>query len=184
MAINYAAMDYGYLDEGIESGDPKQLRIMKKLANHLARTPGYGDIEVFRGKGTITSKEAQDALSILEAPEVRYGAEAGKDGLKRNEQWQLLVQGWPKDDVRNPSDPAYRLAAAVVTQLSHIVYNDDPNGRQRTDKLFNLGGDISEMGIGRTVVRPVSNEQGNSRLAEFFVPLLLVIQTDKLNPAK
>lgn len=182
--VDYSAMDYSYLDYEGMAGDPKQLRIIKRLGLHLAETPGFKPLKVFRGKGTITAKEVQDCLSILEAPRSLFGEGAGWGKIKRNEQWALLLQGWPKDDPENPSDPAYRLKAAVETQLAHIVANEDPQGRDRSDKLYLLGRDCASIEIGQGIVRPVSQEQGNSRLAEFFIPLLVSIQTDKLNPSK
>lgn len=176
--------DYSYLEEGVSPTDPKQLRIMKRLANHLAKTPGYEPLKIFRGKGTITAKEAEDCVSILEAPRALFGDAAGWGNIKRSEQWSLLVQGWPKDDPLNPSDPAYVLKAAVEKQLAAIVANEDAHGRNRSDPLYLLGRDCASIEIGQGIVRPVSQEQGNSRLAEFFIPLLLEVQTDKLNPSK
>jgi hypothetical protein len=152
------------------------------MTSHLRRTPAYDPLKVFRGKGVITAKEAEDTLSILEAPRPIIGSPAGPEGLKRNESWTLLLQGWPKDDAVNPSDPAYALKAAVERQLAEIVRDDDPHGRQRSDELFMLGGDISSLIIGQGIVRPVNQDQGNSRLAEFYIPLILGIQTDVLNP--
>lgn len=182
--IDYNAMDYSYLDYENAADDPKQLRIMKKLTLHLERTPGYTPLKVFRGKGTITANEMEGCLSLLEAPRSLFGEAAGWGGLKRDEQWALLLQGWPKDDPLNPSDPAYTLKAAVEKQLAHIVANEDPHGRDRTDKLYLLGRDCASIEIGQGITRPVSQDQGNSRLAEFFIPLLIRIQTDKLNPSK
>lgn len=176
--------DYSYLDYPGAATDPKQLRVMKKITAHLERTPGYEGVKVFRGKGTITASEAEDALSLLEAPRALFEDMAGEGAFMHTGEWSLLLQGWPKDDPKNPSDPAYPFMAAVEKQLALIVYNDDRQGRQRTDKLYNLGGDISSLRMGQGIVRPVSNDQGNSRLAEFFIPLLVGIQTDKLNPAK
>lgn len=181
---DYDDTDYSYLDAEIEAGDPKQLRIMKRLSAHLAKTSGYDPLIVIRGKGTITTKEAEDTLSLLEAPRSLFGDPVGWGGVKRDEQWALLLQGWPKDDPKNPSDPAYKLKAAVEKQLADIVANEDPHGRTRTDKLYLLDRDCASIHIGQGIVRPVSQEQGNSRLAEFFIPLLLEIQTDKLNPSK
>lgn len=174
--------DYSYLDIEGAATMPKQLRIMRKLSAHLARTPGFEGIKVYRGKGVVTAKELEDCLSILEAPRSLFGEAAGWGGVKRNEQWALIVQGWPKDDQENPSDPAYRLKAAVEMHVAAIVSNTDHSGRERTDPLYLLGGDISGMEIGQGIVRPANQESGTSRLAEFFIPLLLGIQTDKLNP--
>lgn len=176
--------DYDYLDYEGMADDPKQLRVLKRLTAHLERTPGYEGIKVFRGKGTITASEAEDTLSLLEAPRALFEAMAGVGDFKHTGEWSLLLQGWPKDDPKNPSDPAYLLKMAVEKQIALIVANDDRHGRERTDKLYNLGGDISSLRMGQGIVRPVSNDQGNSRLAEFFIPLLVGIQTDKLNPTK
>ncbi len=160
--------------------DPKQLRILKKLTAHLEVTSGYEPLRVFRGKSVITAKEAMDCLSILEAPRPIIGSGAGEQKLKRLEEWTLLVQGWPKDDAENPSDPAYHLKAAVEQQLSLIVA-EHPDGRARTDDLYLLGGDIASLTIGQGVVRPPS-EEAASRLAMFYLPLILEITTDVRNP--
>lgn len=176
--------DYSYLAYEGAADDPKQLRILKRLTLHLERTPGYEGVKVFRGKSVLSSRVAEDALSLLEAPRSLFGEGAGGGNFMRNEQWALLLQGWPKDDPENPSDPAYPFKAAVEKQLIEIVRNDDPHGRGRTDSLYLLGGDIGSMEIGQGIVRPVNQESGTSRLAEFFIPLLLEVQTDKRNPTK
>jgi hypothetical protein len=176
--------DYSYLEYEGAAADSKQLRILKKLSLHLGKTPGYEDIKVFRGKSVLTAATVEDSLSILEAPRSLFGEGAGDGGFMRSEQWALLLQGWPKDDPENPSDPAYPLKAAVEQQLSEITRSDDPHGRKRSDPLYLLGGDIGGMEIGQGIVRPVNPESGTSRLAEFFLPLLLEVQTDKRDPTK
>ena len=50
-----------------------------------------------------------------------------------------------------------------------------------TDKLYRLGGDIGSLTIGQGVVRPPS-EEAASRLAMFYLPLILEITTDVRNP--
>lgn len=160
--------------------DSKQLRILKKLTEHLEATSGYEPLKVFRGKAVITSKEAENCISILEAPRPIVGEPAGEQGLKRQETWTLLIQGWPVDDQDNPSDPAYAMKAAVEQQLSLIVA-EFPDGRRRTDDLYRLGGDIGSMIIGQGVVRPPS-EDGASRLAMFYLPLYLEITTNVVDP--
>lgn len=160
--------------------DSKQLRILKKLSAHLELTSGYEPLKVIRGKAVITVEDATDCLSILEAPRPIVGEPAGENGLHRLEQWTLLLQGWPKDDKNNPSDPAYAMKAAVEQWLSLIVA-EDPNGLTRTDDLYMLGGDIHSMTVGQGVVRPPS-EEGASRLAMFYLPLYLQIVTNLVNP--
>ncbi len=160
--------------------DPKQLRILKALTRHLEATPGYAPLKVFRGKALITAKEAEDCLSILEAPRPIQGSPAGGAALVRQETWTLLLQGWPKDDPANPSDPAYYLKAAVERHLAEIVREDNVHGILRSDTLYRLDGDVTGMSIGQGVVRPP--EEQTSRLAMFYIPLVLEIQTDVGDP--
>lgn len=159
---------------------PKQLRILRKLKAILEVTSGYEGVKCWLGKSVITSKEVGDTLSILEAPRPIVGAPVGEQGLKRTESWTLLVQGWPVDDVDEPSAPAYWMKAAVERQLS-LITAELPNGQQRTDALYRLGNDISALTIGQGVVRPPS-EEAASRLAMFYLPLILEITTDVRNP--
>jgi hypothetical protein len=162
--------------------DSKQLRILKKLCNHLELTSGYEGIKVFRGKTVVSAQEIEDCLSILEAPRPVVGEAAGHLGHKRNESWTLLLQGWPKDDKKNPSDPAYNLRAAVEKWLSRITEVDERSGLAKYPDLYLLGGDIGSMIVGQGVVRPPS-EDAASRLAMFYLPLILEITTDIRNPS-
>lgn len=159
---------------------PKQLRILRKLKALLEVTSGYEGTKVWLGKSVITAKETQDTLSILEAPRPIVGSPAAEQGVKRNEPWTLLVQGWPVDDPAAPSEPAYWMKAAVEQQLS-LVIAELPDGRQRTDPVYMLGGDIASLTIGQGVVRPPS-EEAASRLAMFYLPLIVGITTDVRNP--
>lgn len=159
---------------------PKQLRILRKLAALLEATSGYEGIKCWRGKSVITAKETADTLSILEAPRPIVGQPAAEQGVKRSETWTLLVQGWPVDDPDEPSAPAYWMKAAVEQQLS-LVIAELPNGVQRKDPLYLLGGDITSLTIGQGVVRPPS-EEAASRLAMFYLPLIVGITTDVRNP--
>ena len=161
--------------------DSKQLRILKKLTAHLELTSGYEGIKCFRGKLLVSAKEVEDTLSILEAPRPVVGEAAGHNGHKRNESWTLLVQGWPKDDKDNPSDPAYALKAAVEQWLYRIIAVNNENGLPLYPDLYMLGGDIASLTIGQGVVRPPS-EEAASRLAMFYLPLIIGIVTDVSNP--
>ena len=162
--------------------DPKQLRIIKKLQNHLEATSGYEGVTVFRGKAIVSAREIEDCLSVLEAPRPLVGLGAGENGVRRLENWTLLLQGWPKDDKENPSDPAYYLKAACEKHLSKIVEVDPDSGLGLYPELYLLGGDISALTIGQGLVRPPS-EEGASRLAMFFLPLIVEMTTDVRNPS-
>ncbi len=159
---------------------PKQLRVLRKLVALLEVTSGYEGTKCWIGKSVITAKETANTLSILEAPRPIVGSPAAEQGVKRNEPWTLLVQGWPVDDPEEPSGPAYWMKAAVEQQLS-LVIAELPNGRLRTDPVYLLGGDIVSLTIGQGVVRPPS-EEAASRLAMFYLPLIIGITTDVRDP--
>lgn len=161
--------------------DSKQLRILKKLSAHLEQTPGYEGIPVSRGKLVVSAKDIEDCLSVLEAPRPVVGQPAGDHGYKRLESWTLLVQGWPKDDKENPSDPAYALKAAVEQWLYRIVAVNDKSGLPLYPEIYLLGKDLKSLIVGQGVVRP-PNEESASRLAMFYLPLILEITTDISNP--
>jgi len=159
---------------------PKQLRILRKLKVLLEATSGYEGIKCWIGKSVITAKETADTFSILEAPRPLIGSPGAEQGVKRAESWTLLVQGWPLDDPDEPSAPAYWMKAAVERQLS-LVIAELPDGRQRSDPLYLLGRDISSLTIGQGVVRPPS-EEAASRLAMFYLPLIVGLTTDVRDP--
>lgn len=167
----------------INPTDPKQLRIIKKLQNHLELTSGYEGIKCWRGKLVVSAKEVEDTLSLLEAPRPVVGQPAGHNGYRRLETWTLLLQGWPKDDKENPSDPAYMMKAACEERLYRLIAVDESSGLPMHPAEYMLGGDISALTIGQGVVRPPS-EDAASRLAMFYLPLILEINTDISNPRK
>lgn len=180
---------------------PKRLRIVEKLVKLLegidpANTylDAAGDEKsfplsmkgkVFIGRLTITTKEAEDAMSILENPRPIDGQEVGWDKLLREGDWMILVQGWPRDDIKNPSRPAYKLAAMAEIRLSRIVqldYRGDP--MYPDDYLLGLDpeGDpeITGLSIGQSVVRPP--QDANSRLAMFYIPVVVRLATNPSTP--
>ncbi len=159
---------------------PKQLRILRKLKALLEATSGYEGAKCWLGKSVISAKDTADTFSILEAPRPIVGQPAAEAGVKRLEPWTLLVQGWPVDDANEPSAPAYWMKAAAERQLS-LVIAELPNGVQRSDPIYKLGGDIGALTIGQGVVRPPS-EEAASRLAMFYLPLIIEITTDVRNP--
>lgn len=161
--------------------DSKQLRILKKLTALLEATSEYPGVKCYRGVSVVSAKEVADCLSILEAPRPIVGQPAGHLGHKRQETWTLLVQGWPTDDKNNPSDPAYAMKAAVEQQLYKVIAVDNQTGLGVYPGTYLLDGDIGSMTIGQGVVRPPEQE-GASRLAMFYLPLILEITTDISNP--
>jgi hypothetical protein len=178
--------------------DPKQLRVLKKLVAHLEGInptnvdPATGanytvDLRarVFRGRSLITIRDAKDALSILEFPRQDIYAPVGEHGIVRQVVWSLMLQGWPIDDPENPSDPAYVLKAMCEMRLARLAAQK-PNGRGpafpdeymlgQTDGEYELVSLIIAPGV----VRPP--EDANSRLAMFYMPLVLGVKVDVSDP--
>lgn len=193
-------------DKYADIPSPKRLRVIEKIVAILeeinptntypvpdpdpdlppADTPYPLDLrgKVFIGRLTISTDEAEDALSVLENPRPLDGDEAGWDRLLRAGDWLLLLQGWPRDNIKNPSVPAYKLAALAEHRLSRIVQLDSRGDPMYPDDYllgFDAEGDreIASLSIGQSVVRPP--QDANSRLAMFFVPLTIRLAT---NPSK
>lgn len=180
---------------------PKRLRVMEKLQALLEginptqtyEHPDNGPTaypldlrkKVFLGRLTVSTEEAEDALSILENPRPLDGQEVGWDRLLRQGEWILLLQGWPRDNIKNPSAPAYKLAALAEQRIARIVELDSRGDPVYPDDYL-LGRDaegdymIASLSIGQTVVRPPQDT--NSRLAMFFVPLVVRLATDPSKP--
>lgn len=183
---------------------PKRLRVVEKLValleginptntyeveeggNPPVEQPYPLDLRgnVFMGRLTVSSEEAQDALSILENPRPLDASEVGGDKLLRAGDWILLLQGWPRDNIKNPSMPAYKLAALCEGRLARAVQLDsrgDP--MYPADYLLGLDSEgdpeIESLSIGQSVVRPPQDT--NSRLTMFYIPLVVRLAT---NPGK
>lgn len=107
--------------------DHPRLVILKALTTHLeaiAVDEGFAnDLEgcVFRGRLEYGDNDPIPMVSIIEAPKPDLGAIFGGGGLVRHEQWNLLVQGWAKDDPDNPTDPLYPLLNDVEAKLAEIL---------------------------------------------------------------
>lgn len=188
-----------------EIPSPKRLRVVEKLRDLLEginpdntylyhqgddddgeERPYPVDLrsKVFIGRLTISTEEAEDALSILENPRPIDASEVGEDKLLRVGDWILLLQGWPRDDIKNPSVPAYKLAAMAEQRLSRVVELDSGGDPVYPDDyllgLDSLGDpEIESLSIGQTVVRPP--QDANSRLAMFYTPLVVRFVS---NPSK
>jgi hypothetical protein len=173
--------------------DSKQLRILKKLSAHLegihpenvdqsTGEPYEFDLRgrVFRGRSLLTIDDAEDSISLLEFPRQDIFSQVGEHGIVRMEAWQIMVQGWPKDDPENPSDPAYGLKAAVESRLARLLA-ELPNGRGPAYPAeYMLGGELSSLTIAPGVVRPP--EDAASRLAMFYMPLVLGVRVNVASP--
>lgn len=183
---------------------PKRLRIVEKIVKLLEGINPDNTFEVdldndqpdalpypidlrgkvFMGRLTVSADEAEDALSVLENPRPQDADGAGWDKLLRVGDLILLVQGWPRDDIKNPSQPAYKLAAMAEMRLARIA-EVDSKGDPKYDEDYLLGLDpagdreIESIIIGQSVVRPPQDT--NSRLSMFYIPVVIRLVT---NPGK
>lgn len=173
--------------------DPKQLRILKALTAHLEginptnTDPATGEPyaidlreHVYRGRSILTIDDAENAVSILEYPRQDIFEPVGEHGMCRMDRWQLLLQGWPADDADAPSDPAYVMKAMVEARLARLVAQK-PQGRGPLyEDEYLLGGELASLIIAPGIVRPP--EDAASRLAMFYMPLVLGVKMDVADP--
>lgn len=174
--------------------DPKLLRVLKKLTEHLEGInpdnddPATGepyDIDlrghVYRGRSILTLRDAEDAISILEFPRQEIYTPVGEHGIVRKDSISIMLQGWPADDPTNPSDPAYVLKAKVEARLARLIAMDSKHGRGPLyPDEYMLGGDLESLIIAPGIVRPP--EDAGSRLAMFYMPLVLGVVVNVANP--
>ncbi len=178
--------------------DPKQLRVLKKLVAHLeeinpdnvdpaTELPYEIDLRerVFRGRSLLTIDDAENAISILEFPRQDIYDPVGEHGIVRQNRWQIMLQGWPADDPDNPSDPAYRMLALCEMRLSRLVAQKTQGRGPLYPEEYMLGqhegsNELASLIIAPGVVRPP--EDAASRLAMFYMPLVLGIKVDVANP--
>lgn len=128
---------------------------------------------VLRGRLIFGDKDPIPMISILEVPIPLDQIVSPLDSPYSNGTWELLIQGFAKDDPENPTDPAHVLMAAVKKRLAeerkkNIDYN-----------LLGMGQNVTGMRIGAGVVRPPDEV---SAKAYFWLNLSLDIVEDLSNP--
>ena len=154
----------------MEMQDSKQLIILKRLTLHLEGiTPanGYGyDMSgrVARGVTRFGSDQVVPFISILESLRADQRPEqAGTERLWREEDWELLLQGWVDENRELPTDELYQLKACTEKRLAELVQDDKPS--------YRLGGIITGLKIGPGVVRAATPQPGG--VEAFYLPLIV-----------
>lgn len=151
-----------------EVRDTKQLVILMRLTTHLQginAANGYDfDLtnKVFRGVTRFGADQPLPFISILESlrPDPRP-REGGEERLKREDVWELLVQGWVDENRELPTDDLYRLKGAVEMRLAEVA---NPQS-----EIYRLGRLIDRMRIGPGVVRAATPQAGGAEA--FYLPL-------------
>lgn len=128
---------------------------------------------VKRGRLIFGEKDPVPMISILEVPIPLDQIVPPPDSTYSNGTWELLIQGFAKDDPDYPTDPAHVLMAATKKRLA------EEKRKNRDFKLLGMGKHITDLRIGAGVVRPPDEV---SAKAYFWLNLSLDIVEDLLDP--
>lgn len=140
-----------------------RLRILRTLAAWLEGVDGtaFGLIDeadaalstmvdrVKRGRIEYGSDDPIPMLSILEVPIPLDTIVPPPDSEYSKGAWELLIQGFARDDPDNPTDPAHVLMAAVKKRLAQAKMQN-----YNSDGIWGMGNHVIDMRIGAGVVRP------------------------------
>lgn len=146
--------------------EPKRLHILKRLTaliETVSIANGYSYNlagRVFRGKTVLGEEIDVPCITILEAPRPGFNQFGGEQEVTATK-WQLLLQGFAKDDPKHPSDPLYYFADEIANVLSSVVLmKNDGSGRPYSAAWYMLGRDdegqtlVESFEFGPSVVRP------------------------------
>jgi hypothetical protein len=157
-----------------------RIRILDALAADIAsirKVDGYThDLNpdcVFWGRGIFGDKDPLPMISILEVPIPLDQVVPPPDSSYSSGTWELLIQGFVKDDAKQPTRPAHRLMADVKKKLALTKRTN------RDFELFGMGNHVTDIRIGAGVVRPPDEV---SSKAYFWLNLSLDIVEDLSNP--
>ena len=163
--------------------NPIRLQVLKNMTAMLEEiTVANGYVNemvgrVFRGRGVYGDETPLPALSILEAPIPLDQLPSAKDNTAQTGPWELVVQGWVKDDRANPTDPAHVLLADVKKRFA--LERRKADWDKPEDGIFGLGRSVTSMYIGAGVVRP---PEEISAKAYFWLTITLDIAEDMAEP--
>ncbi|SON54319.1 hypothetical protein HDIA_0778 [Hartmannibacter diazotrophicus] len=169
--------------------DPFRLRAAKALTAVLQEiTPDNGYVNdlsasVFRGRSIFGSTDPVTMVSILEPHTEHRDLPTPVAASAMAREWEMLIQGFVKDDPNNPTDPAHTLAAEVCRRLAIEAGRKaqapergfDPLGMNKRDMKNRVEGIL----IGSPIVRP-ADEISNK--AYFWTRLTLKIVEDISDP--
>ena len=162
---------------------PLRLEVQHRLTTLLKTitiTNGYHvDIgeNVFRGRGVFGDETPLPALSILEVPIPLDQLRPPDPAPVTSGGWELVIQGWVKDDKANPTDPAHTLMADVkqclAAQMKRVNWDNPEDG------ILGLGRSVTKLYIGAGVVRPPEEV---SAKAYFWLTITLDLAEDLEHP--
>lgn len=171
---------------------PFRLRILialTELLRGVTTTSGYqfdlsndqdGEKRVVRGRLFLGDSEPAYMVSIIEPPSaVEAILNRGPDNTTRAGEWDILIQGWARDDEDNEEcDLAYALAADVHKALGAELKRTR-TGRPSAPDILGFAGKVESMKIGTPVIRPSEEVSG---YGVFYTILTLKIVEDIADP--
>ena len=171
---------------------PFRLRILialTELLRGVTTTSGYqfdlsndqdGEKRVVRGRLFLGDSEPAYMVSIIEPPSaVEAILNRGPDNTTRAGEWDILIQGWARDDEDNEEcDLAYALAADVHKALGAELKRTR-TGRPGAPDILGFAGKVESMKIGTPVIRPSEEVSG---YGVFYTILTLKIVEDIADP--
>lgn len=113
-----------------------------------------GRPRVVRGRLHFGDSDPKTMVTIMEPPmpDVPLSTRNQPDNPNRKIDFDLLIQGWTRDDPVNPTDPTYILVAEVQQRLAQEKLK--PSVRSGHFGLFGFGSEVMSMEIGPPVIRP------------------------------
>lgn len=165
--------------------DSTRLLVQKRLTA-LFETIEYTDFDstefdmagrVYRGRTIFGSESLVPMISILEAPIPNDSTPSPRGGTASQQNWELVVQGFVRDDRQNPTDPAHMLMAEVKRILA--LERKKQNWDKPEQGILQLGRTIDDIVIGSGVVRP-SDELSSK--AFFWLVLTVKMVEDLSDP--
>ena len=156
---------------------PFRLKVLRAVTSALETiTPANGfqhDLTgaVFRGRAWFGDGDPLPMISILETPMQPDQEEIPDESEIGFGQLELMVQGFVKDDLLHPTDPAHYLMADVKQALVRE--------RMKDDNILGFGTRVTKFRIGGGACRPADDV---SDKAFFWLTLGITIVEDLDDP--
>jgi hypothetical protein len=162
-----------------QSEYPFRLQVLRALTAVLESiTPENGytyDLSgsVFRGRIIFGESDPLPMVSILEPPIPPDPIQTPLSGTEQILTWDLLIQGFVKDDSKNPTDPAHFMLADIRQALVR------ERERAQDSGIFGLNARVRNLDFGSPVIRPSDDI---SSKAYFYLPIFLSVVESLSDP--
>lgn len=175
--------------------DPFRLKTQKAIAaaiDEISVATGYSlDFtgKVFRGRLIFGDGDPVPMISIIEPPLPNEMRPSPLLSTTEDGWWDIIVQGFVRDDRENPTDPAHLAMADVKKRLAQELKRKGEGSERNQPNPFGVNYDengqlrknrIEQFKIGAGVVRPP--EEAVSTKAYFWLTLRLKIVEDNNDP--